>query len=322
MLKITRSLTGIAMGVTMALAMVASGLKAEEGQQSRIPAGFRLAPGAGPELYTNTGWAAAIIHEKSGIKLLYISAGTFTMGSPTTETDRDDDEIQHQVTIPQGFYLGETEVTQEQWEKVTGKNPSHFKNAGRTAPVEDVSWDDCQAFCQAAGSGLRLPLEAEWEYACRAGTTTALYSGDIKIIGVRNAPALDPIAWYGGNSGVTYEGGRDSSWWPEKQQDHQRAGTHPVGQKKPNPWGLYDMIGNVWEWCQDKFETYPVGPVTLAQPAGPAGREKDDGAARVLRGGGWGSGARGCRSANRGGGGPGDGYGIGVRVACSVPPVQ
>ena len=291
--------------------------------QLRVPDGFRLAPGSGPEPYTNTVWAAAIIHEKSGIELVYIPAGTFTMGSPTTEADRGGDETQHQVTISHGFYLGKYEVTQAQWEKVTGKSPSHFKNAGAAAPVENVSWDDCQAFCEAAGSGLRLPQEAEWEYACRAGTTTALYSGDIKIISDRNAPALDPIAWYGGNSGVTYEGGYDSSGWPEKQEDHKRAGTHPVGQKKPNAWGLYDMIGNVWEWCQDKSETYPAGPVTLKQPAGPAGREKGDGAFRVVRGGGWLSSARFCRSAYRFGRGPD--YRVtyfGLRVACSAPPVQ
>lgn len=303
----------------------AKALRAEASRhQLRVPEGFRLAPGAGPEPYTNTGWARAIIHEKSGIELVYIPAGSFTMGSPQGEEGRDGDEgPQHQVTLSQGLYLGKTEVTQAQWEKVTGKNPSFFQNAGPTAPVENVSWDDCQEFCEAAGSGLRLPLEAEWEYACRAGTTTALYSGDIKIIGQNNAPALDPIAWYGGNSGVTYEGAVDSSGWPEKQEDHKRAGTHPVGQKKPNAWGLYDMIDNVWEWCQDKSETYPAGPVTLKQPAGPAGREKDDGADRVLRGGGWGSSAGNCRSADRGGGGPGFRFtGLGLRVACSAPPVQ
>ena len=256
-------------------------LRAEASRhQLRVPDGFCLAPGAGPEPYTNTGWAGAIIHEKSGIELVYIPAGTFTMGSPEGEEGRDSDEgPQHQVTLSQGFYLGKAEVTQAQWEKVTGKNPSSFQNAGAAAPVENVSWDDCQAFCQAAGSGLRLPLEAEWEYACRAGTTTAFHYGD----------SLDSsMANFDGN--YPYGAGKKGEY---------RQTTIAVGQFKPNAWGLYDMIGNVWEWCQDKYETYPAGSVTLAQPAGPAGRGLDDGAGRVLRGGGWGNGARYCRSAYR-----------------------
>jgi formylglycine-generating enzyme required for sulfatase activity len=299
---------------------------AAKSQQPRIPAGFRAAPGTRPETYTNTGWAAAIIHEATGIELVYIPAGRFTMGSPKSEQDamvaaglkREwvEDEVQHQVTISQGFYLGKYEVTQGQWQKLMGNNPSYFQNAGLDAPVESVSWDDCQEFCRKAGSGLRLPTEAEWEYACRAGTTTALYSGDIKVLGTNNAPALDPIAWYGGNCGVTYEGGCDSSGWAEKQYDHSRAGTHPVGRKKPNAWGLYDMIGNVWEWCQDWAGTYPTGAVT--DPKGPGSGEY-----RMLRGGSWNYYARSCRCACRVWIRPGDRYGSnGLRVACSAPPVQ
>jgi len=270
----------------------------------RVPEGYRIAPGAGPEPYTNTGWAAAIIHEKSGIKLVYIPAGSFTMGSPENEKGRDSDESpQHQVTISQGFYLGETEVTQAQWEKVMKENPSYFKNAGVDAPVENVSWDMCQAFCQEAGSGLRLPLEAEWEYACRAGTTTAFHYGDSLDATMANFDGYYP---YG-------EG--------EKGED--RGTTIAVRQFKPNAWGLYDMHGNVYEWCQDKYEKYPSGSVTLAQPAGPVGREEGGGAARVLRGGCWYGGAGICRSAYR--------YRLrpdycsrnrGLRVARSAPPVQ
>jgi len=271
-------------------------------RQLRVPTGFRAAPGARPEPYTNTGWVQSIIHEAIGIELVYIPAGSFTMGSPKSEQDAmvaagskrewAEDEIQHQVTLSQGFYMGKTEVTQGQWQKLMGNNPSYFKNAGSDAPVESVSWDDCQEFCRRAGFGLRLPTEAEWEYACRAGTTTALYSGGITILGQCNAPALDLIAWYGGNSGVTYEGGYDSSGWLGKQYNHSWAGTHPVGRKQANAWGLYDMIGNVWEWCQDWYGTYPAGAVR--DPTGAAG-----GSSRVLRGGGWFDYASYCRSAFR-----------------------
>jgi sulfatase modifying factor 1 len=263
----------------------------------RVPEGFRLAPGAGPEPYTNTGWAAAIIHEKSGIELVYIPAGTFTMGSPQGEEGRDGDEgPQHQVTLSQGFYLGKTEVTQAQWEKVTGQNPSDFQNAGPTAPVENVSWDDCQAFCEAAGSGLRLPMEAEWEYACRAGTTTAFHYGDSLHASMANFDGNYP---YG-----------------EGKKGENRKSTIAVGQFNPNAWGLYDMHGNVWEWCHDWYGDYPAGAVR--DPRGP-----DSGANRVLRGGCWNYYAGDCRSAFRFGLGPGFRYSnFGLRVACSAPPVQ
>jgi formylglycine-generating enzyme required for sulfatase activity len=146
---------------------------------------------------------------------------------------------------------------------------------------------------------LRLPTEAEWEYACRAGTTTALYTSDIEILGERNASALDPIAWYGGNSGVDFEldNGWDSSDWDEKQYPHTRAGTRPVGLKDVNPWGLCDMLGNVWEWCADHWhDSYNGAPVD-----GTAWIDSDAGAGtrRVLRGGSWNSFARSVRSAYR-----------------------
>ena len=127
-----------------------------------------------------------------------------------------------------------------------------------------------------------LPTEAQWEYACRAGTDTATYAGPLEILGEKNGPCSDPIAWYGGNGGVGFDlkNGFDVSTWPNKQYDHQKAGTHPVAQKLPNPWGLYDMLGNVWEWCLDG----PIGYTdeSAVDPVGP-----NEGAVRVLRGGSW-----------------------------------
>ena len=163
-------------------------------------------------------------------------------------------KTQHEVTITKPFYMGKYVVTQEQYEAIMGNNPSHFKGAQN--PVEMVSWDDAQAFCQKlskkSGKTVRLPTEAEWEYACRAGTSTKYYSGD-------SEEDLKRVAWYEANSNDT---------------------THPVGQKEPNKFGLYDMHGNVWQWCQDWYGDYTANEV--ADPQGPA-----QGASRVLRGGSW-----------------------------------
>ncbi len=186
--------------------------------------------------------------------------GSFIMGSPENETGHLPHENQHKVTLTKGFWLMETEVTQAQWKAVMGDNPSVFK--GDNLPVEYVNWTDCQAFCQKStslGLPLKLPTEAQWEYACRAGTTGA-FAGD-----------LDAIAWYLSNS---------------------YAQTHPVATKKPNAWGLYDMHGNVWEWCADWVAEYPNGAVI--DPAGPS-----QGTVRVGRGGGWFSIDLLCRSATR-----------------------
>jgi len=268
------------------------------------------------------GWPLEVTTRKTGIVFRLIPAGSFTMGSPKAEQDamvavsadragaeragkRPEHEwvrleTEHQVTLSRPFYCGKYEVTQEQWELVMGNNPSHFKNAGKNAPVESVSWEDCRAFvkglCRMEGvpeGTYRLLTEAEWEYACRAGTRTALYGGEIDILGVNNVPAVDPIGWYTGNSGVDYEGAYDSGSWPQKQYDHRRAGTHPAGGKRPNGFGLYDMIGNAWEWCQDGFGEYPTGAVT--DPVGPPPVP-----ACMLRGGCWCGDARDCRSACRG----------------------
>ena len=144
-------------------------------------------------------------------RMRWVPVGSFTMGSPAEETGRFEDEgPQHEVEIGQGFWLGETPVTQALWKAVMGNNPSRFKSPDR--PVEQVSWQDCQEFCKklnerVPGLDARLPSEAEWEYACRAGTTTATWLGDLQILGKNNAPLLDAITWYGGNCGST------SSWW-------------------------------------------------------------------------------------------------------------
>jgi formylglycine-generating enzyme required for sulfatase activity len=237
-------------------------------------------------------------------RLRWIPPGRFRMGSPEGEPGRDDDEgPQHRVYITLGFWLADTPCTQALWETVMNDNPSRFKSPRR--PVEQVSWDQVQTFLQTINTKIPgldccLPTEAQWEHACRARTDTALYSGGIEILGQNNAPALDPIAWYGGNSGVGYdlEEGSDSSSWPQMQYPNPKSGTREVGKKQPNPWGLHDMLGNVWEWCADGTRTYSAD--TVIDPLGPV----DAGAARVVRGGSWSNYARYCRSACRSNGQP------------------
>ncbi len=179
-----------------------------------------------------------------GMTFVLIPAGTFQMGSPAGEAGRDDDERQHQVTISRPFYLQTTEVTQGQWQKVMGSNPAHFNKCGKDCPVESVSWNDAQEFIRKLNQmektdTYRLPTEAEWEWACRAKSTGRFSFGDSEA-------GLKDYAWFDKNSA---------------------AKTQPVGQLKPNAWGLYDMHGNVWEWCRDWYGRYPAGPVT--DPKGP-----------------------------------------------------
>ena len=232
-------------------------------------------------------------------RLRWIVPGRFQMGSPEEEAGRWDDEgPRHEVTLTEGFWLGEVPCTQDLWQAVTGSNPSEFRSPRR--PVENVSWDDVQEFLTVLGQkvpGLepRLPTEAQWEHACRAGTEKATWLGDLEILGENNAPMLDEIAWYGGNSGVGFDlqAGRDTSDWEEKQYPHRLAGTREVALKRPNPWGLYDMLGNVDEWCSDYWaDAYPVGP--RIDPKGP-----DEGSGRVIRGGSWFDHARYVRAAFR-----------------------
>ena len=217
-----------------------------------------------------------------------VPAGTFTMGSPDSEEERDQDEKRHEVVMTKDYLIGVFEVTQGQWELLMGSNPSQLKEAGKSAPVEKVSWDDCQEFigklnAKVSGGGFRLPTEAEWERACRAGSTGALSGSE----------SLDEMGWYVQNS--------DSA-------------THPVGRKKPNAFGLYDMHGNVWEWCADWYGAYPDGKAT--DPTGAA-----SGSERVHRGGGWYYDASNCRSAYRRARPPGGyrGDAIGFRLVRSSP---
>ena len=219
-----------------------------------------------------------------GMKFRLVPAGQLVMGS---ESGYDDEKPAHRVTMSRPLYLGVHEVTQAQYKQVTGSNPSHFKGPNR--PVENVTWNDAQDFCRRLsdreGVEYRLPTEAEWEHACRAGTTTRYSLGD-------SAAALGDHAWY-----------RDSSGYR----------THDVGQRKPNAWGLYDMHGNVWEWCHDWFGPYAA--VAQTDPKGPG-----EGADRILRGGSWGVTPDGCRCAYRNRSSPdARHYGVGFRIARPLP---
>jgi formylglycine-generating enzyme required for sulfatase activity len=247
-------------------------------------------------------------------RLRWIKPGTFLMGSPEHEAGRFANEARHRVTLTEGYWLADTPCTQSLWQAVMEDNPSRFRSPDR--PVEQVSWDDCQSFFselekRLPGFGGRFPTEAEWEYACRAGTVTATWVGEQTILGANNAPRLDDIAWYGGNSGKGFEleEGHDSSGWPEKQYSHTLAGTRPVARRAANPWGLFDMLGNVWEWCEDRNGEYEEGPVT--DPTG-----SPEGARRVYRGGSWHSDARYVRAAYRHLGTPSyRWYALGFRLA-------
>lgn len=224
------------------------------------------------------------------IVLMLIPPGQFWMGSPSDEPGRYEEERRYCVILSKPFWMSKYEITQEEWLAVMGKNPSYFQNAPSNTPVDSVSWEQARQFSQKAGG--RLPTEAQWEYACRAGTSTMIYTGNFKILGINNAPELDKIAWYAGNSKVEYPGGFESKDWPERQYLSDFSGTQSIGQKQPNPWGLYDMIGNISEWCQDWDAPYPSD--MRKDPAGPS-----QGKNRVRRGGCWSNVAHVCRSATR-----------------------
>jgi len=259
----------------------------------RVERGGRGAgEGATPKTFTNS----------IGMKFIPIPNGTFMMGSKLSaseiarkyggkESDYGDEHPQHPVTISKPFYMQTTEVTQGQWQAIMGNNPARFKRDNN--PVEKVSWNDAKEFIRKLNrkegtNKYRLPTEAEWEYACRAGTTAPFYTGDCISMDQAN---------YDGN----YPGSACS-------KGVYREKTVEVGSFAPNPWGLYDMHGNVWEWCEDWYGNYIVGAVT--DPKGPS-----SGSVRVLRGGSWSSDARYLRSADRGGDFPGFRYNnLGFRI--------
>ncbi len=251
------------------------------------------------------------------LEMVKIKAGTFMMGSPEDEWGRYPDEKLHQVTLPQDYWLGKYQVTQAQWEAVMGDNPSRFNRHDFSVeqlirwkgnrsfrnildtphfakyqncdnrPVEKVRWEEAKSFCDKlnehyagklpCGYKFDLPTEAQWEYACRAGTMTALNNGRILMDGDICIDLVE-VAWY--NS------------CDDSENKKEKAQTHPVGQKRPNNWGLYDMHGNVWEWCRDWYGDYRDGAVT--DPVGPR-----TGSYRVFRGGSWCDNAKNCRSAYR-----------------------
>jgi len=211
-----------------------------------------------------------------GMKFSLIPPGRFQMGSPRNEEWHQSPEVLHRVTLTKPFYMGSTEVTQAQWKALMGKNPSF--EIGDALPVETVTWKAAKEFCdklsEKEGKRYRLATEAEWEFACRAGTTTPFYTG--KTISTDQAN-------YDGNR--TYAGGKKGVF---------RESTVEAGSLPPNPWGLHEMHGNVWEWCADWYGEYPK--VAVRDPSGPKTGER-----RVSRGGCWINFPAVCRSANRGG---------------------
>lgn len=214
-----------------------------------------------PKLYVNS----------VGIEFVLIQSGSFMMGSPDGEGRKNEHPL-HKVMISKSFYMGKYEVTQTEWQEIMGYNPSHFK--GSSLPVESVTYEDILIFIKKLNAKekdeiYRLPTEAEWEYACRSGSKSEYFFGEIN-----NVASLDNYAWSGDNSENT---------------------THPVGQKKPNSWGLYDMYGNVWEWCYDWYGENYYMESPLTDPTGP-----EIGQGRVMRGSDFVNPAqRACRSAIR-----------------------
>jgi len=247
----------------------------KEGETKELPV-YLAKPEPKPEPVAESVSPGKKIINSIGMEFVYIPPGTFMMGSPENEPGRENDEKQHRVTLTKSFYMQTTEVTQGQWKAVMGNNPSYFKNCGDNCPVEQVSWNDVQDFMEKLklkdGRTYRLPTEAEWEYACRAGSDTPFVFGNCASADQANYNGDYPLS---GCSKGKY-----------------RGQTIPVASFTPNAWGLYDMHGNICEWCQDWYGNYLSDSVT--DPIG-----SPSGSTRVARGGRWNDYAKFCRSANR-----------------------
>ena len=242
-----------AYGVGFSLSDAAEGRPRAAGLSADLPADIPAQAPAKAAIAPGT----KKVNPKDGLTYVWIPPGTFQMGCSPGDTECfDNEKPAHRVTITKGFWLGQTTVPQQAYQRIAGKDPANHK--GPNFPVEEVDWDEATAYCKAIGG--RLPTEAEWEYAARAGTTGARYG------------KLDDIAWYDANSG---------------------GASHEPAQKLPNAFGLYDMLGNAWQWMADWFGDYPAGPQT--DPTGPS-----SGQYREPRGGSWGSTARLTRASYRG----------------------
>jgi formylglycine-generating enzyme required for sulfatase activity len=276
---------------------------AEERQPAHPVPGEQLAPPYQPMLKEESP-QQSVLTNSIGMEFILIPAGSFTMGSRLTVEELlkrfggekrwyESEKPFHSVKIKHSFYLQTTPVTQGQWQRLIGDNPSYFKDGGEDCPVEQVSWKEAQQFIKKLNQvektkDYRLPSEAEWEYACRAGSEAEFFFGD-------DVERLDEFAWYFENSGNK---------------------THRVGEKKPNGWGLYDMHGNIWEWVEDDWHDSYEG----APDDGRAWVDKPRGSCRVIRGGSWSYDARCWRSATRDCHGPDGRNGlVGFRFSRSIP---
>ena len=292
-------LVGIVGALTLVVAVSSHSVAATSSRDQ----GLASAPGSGAEFEAigkNVGWGklpSKIRHTPTGVVLVLIPPGKFKIGSPKSEASRDHDEVQRKVTIDSAFYLGETEVTIAQWTQVMATLPQELEHKDSELPVQGVSWNKAKEFVGAlnkAGKTVwRLPTEAEWEYACRAGTASPFSFGDDITPSQVNYNGQQPYA--DGKPGLN----RDM----------------PVGVRTlpPNPWGLYEMHGNVWEWCEDLYAPHPELGAAKNLP----------GASRVLRGGAWMSKGKQLRSANRDGYPPSSsGAKYGLRLVTSIAALK
>ena len=282
-----------------ALAIAAAGCTSNGDPAQRLGTDFETAG----ESFADDGLPMRVLHVPTGITMVYIAPGRFTMGSPREQAGRDGDEREHEVVISDPFYLGETEVTVEQWRRAVAGHPEETEvvpahDDHPNLPMTSLGWRRsvrlAEILNEGGGARWRLPSEVEWEYACRAGTTSVFSFGDTLTAADANFDAKQPYA------GAT--------------PGERSAGPEPVRSYAPNAWGLYEMHGNVWEWCEDR---YVMHPGTESPPK----TSTDAGAPRIIRGGAWTSQGKRLRSAHR------DGYPpsandakYGVRLALTIPP--